>query len=121
MHRLLFTLIALTFFPIVLTSCSSKVDLTTPATPASADIWTVAWGASPENAAASTENPGGAEQTYRSFFYPTVAGTMERIRFSNYFGTSPIVIGAARLAIATTPPAVDSAKDVPLSFGGSLP
>jgi hypothetical protein len=44
---------------------------------------------------------------------------MERVRFSNYFGTAPITIGAARLAIATTPPAVDPANDVALSFSGS--
>jgi lysophospholipase L1-like esterase len=44
---------------------------------------------------------------------------MERVRFSNYFGTAPVTIGAARLAIATTPPAVDPANDVALSFSGS--
>ena len=44
---------------------------------------------------------------------------MERVRFSNYFGTEPVTIGAARLAIATTPPAVDPANDVALSFGGN--
>ena len=36
-----------------------------------------------------------------------------------YFGTAPVTIGAARLAIATTPPAVDPSNDVALSFGGS--
>jgi hypothetical protein len=46
-------------------------------------MWVVAWGASPENALASTANPGGAEQTFRAFFYPTVSGAMERVRFSN--------------------------------------
>ncbi|WP_263377130.1 GDSL-type esterase/lipase family protein [Granulicella aggregans] len=85
----------------------------------SANLWVVAWGASPENAAATAANPGGAEQTFRSFFYPTVSGTKERIRFSNYFGTAPVTIGAARLAIATTPPAIDTANDVPLSFSGN--
>ncbi len=44
---------------------------------------------------------------------------MERVRFSNYFGTAPVTIGAARLAIATTPPAVDPTHDVALSFSGS--
>jgi hypothetical protein len=119
MRRFLRTLLALSFCPLVFTSCSSKVGTSTVATPAAANIWAVAWGASPENAAASAENPGGAEQTFRSFFYPTVAGTMERVRFSNYFGTAPIIIGAARLAIAVTPPAVDPANDVALSFSGS--
>ena len=84
-----------------------------------ADIWVVAWGASPESATKTTANPGGAEQTFRSFFYPTVSGTRERIRFSNYFGTAPVTIGAARLAIATTPPAVDPASDVALTFAGN--
>ncbi len=81
-------------------------------------MWVVAWGASPENASATDANPGGAEQSFRSFFYPTVAGTTERVRFSNYFGTVPVTIGAAHLAIAATPPAVDSAKDVALTFAG---
>ena len=104
----------------VLTSCSSKTSTTAAVTaPAAAKIWVVAWGASPESAAASSENSGGAEQTFRSFFYPTVSGTMERVRFSNYFGTAPIMIGAARLAVAITPPAVDPGNDVALSFGGN--
>ncbi len=82
-------------------------------------MWVVAWGASPESAATTSENPGGAEQTFRSFFYPTVAGTTERVRFSNYFGTTPVTIGAAHLAIAAVPPAVDPTHDVALSFSGS--
>jgi lysophospholipase L1-like esterase len=119
MRSRLLALFSASFFLLVLTSCSSKAVVTQATTPAAADIWVVAWGASPENATASASNPGGAEQTFRSFFYPTVSGTMERVRFSNYFGTAPVTIGAARLAIATTPPAVDPAHDVALSFSGS--
>ncbi len=104
---------------LVLVSCSSKSSNTTVTTPAAADVWVVAWGASPENAATSSANPGGAEQTFRSFFYPSVSGTMERVRFSNYFGTAPVTIGAARLAIAAALPAVDPTHDIALSFGGS--
>ncbi len=110
---------------LVLTSCgsgssNSTTASSTPATTlAAANMWVVAWGASPENATTSSANPGGAEQTFRSFFYPTVSGTMERVRFSNYFGTAPITIGAARLAVATTPPAIDPTHDVALTFGGS--
>ena len=109
------------------TSCgpSQKADTTvTPATtaapaPTAASMWVVAWGASPENAASSSANPGGAEQTFRSFFYPSVSGSIERVRFSNFFGTTPVTIGAARLAIAATPPAIDPTHDVALSFNGS--
>ena len=112
------TLFALSFCPLVLTSCSSTGVSATGVAPAAAGTWVVAWGASPEGAAASAANPGGAEQTFRSFFYPTVAGTMERVRFSNYFGTAPITIGAAHLGIAATVPEVDPSNDVALTFSG---
>lgn len=105
---------------LALVSCSPNTSPpSTVRAAAVANMWVVAWGASPENATPNAINPGGAEQTFRSFFYPTVAGTMERVRFSNYFGTSSVTIGAARLAIATTPPAVDPAHDVALTFNGS--
>ena len=110
---------------LALASCSSRssntaVSSNTAATTqVAANIWVISWGASPENVQPVGSNSSGGEQTFRSFFYPTVAGTTERIRFSNYFGTTPVTIGAARLAIATTPPAVDPAHDVGFSFGGS--
>ena len=43
---------------------------------------------------------------------------MERVRFSNYFGTAPITIGAAHLGIAATLPKVDPSNDVALTFSG---
>ena len=104
---------------LALTSCSSSSTPAAAVTSAAPSMWVVAWGASPENAANSGENPGGSEQTFRSFFYPSVSGSMERIRFSNYFGTAPVTIGAARLAIAASVPAVDPANDLPLTFSGS--
>jgi lysophospholipase L1-like esterase len=109
--------LAVSFLLCELTSCSSNKSTATPV--AAADIWVVAWGASPESAASTASNPGGAEQTFRSFFYPTVSGSRERVRFSNYFGTAPVTISAARLAIAATPPAIDPSNDVALSFGGN--
>lgn len=117
--RPLIAVFTLSFYLLGLISCSSKNDALTTTSPAPAQIWVVAWGASPENAGATSANPGGAEQTFRSFFYPTVSGTMERVRFSNYFGTAPVTIGAARLAIAATPPAVDPGRDVALAFNGN--
>ncbi len=110
---------------LALASCSSRssntaVSTNTAATTqVAANIWAISWGASPEDTASVGSNSSGGEQTFRSFFYPTVSGTKERVRFSNYFGTSPVTIGAARLAIATLPPAVDPTHDVALSFSGS--
>ena len=100
-----------------LSSCS---DSGTAPTTAAASQWVVAWGNSPENALATEENPGGEEQSFRSFFLPTVAGTEERVHLSNLFGTTPITIGAARLAAAPGgSAAVDPTRDVPLTFSGN--
>ena len=83
-------------------------------------MWVVAWGNSPENANTSTANPGGSEQTFRMLFRPTIDGTQARVRLSNAFGTTPITIGAARLASSPGDNAVvDPANDLPLTFGGA--
>ena len=91
----------------------------TPAGPASE--WVTAWGASSQNAVASSANPGGSEQSFRFLVLPSVAGTQERVHFSNYFGTTPITIGAARLAVAVsgTGSAVDATHDAGLTFSGA--
>ena len=105
----------------LLVSCSSSSTSVAAAKPALPSQWVVAWGASPENALTSTVNPGGAEQSFRNFFYPTVAGTEERVHLSNLFGTTPITVGAARLSAAgaTTAPAVDATRDIALTFSGA--
>ena len=86
--------------------------------------WVVGWGASPENALAGSENPGGQDQSFRFFFYPTVSGSVERIHLSNLFGTAPITVGAARLAAAASNNgvsghAIDPTQDFALTFQGS--
>jgi hypothetical protein len=68
----------------------------------------------------TTANPGGQEQSFRFFFLPTVSGTQERVHFSNFFGATPITIGAARLAVAPGgSAAIDPAHDAALTFNGS--
>lgn len=117
--------LVLGLLPLML-SCSGGAGLLAPvATPVAtiAPTWVVAWGASPENALTGAENPGGSEQSFRSFFLPTVAGTEERVHFSNLFGTAPLVIGSARLALAGATAGqtaeIDATHDVALSFGGA--
>ncbi len=125
--------LVLSLLPLLL-SCSSGAGPATPVVstptptpvPTVAPTWVVAWGASPENALAGAANPGGSEQSFRSFFLPTVAGAEERVHFSNLFGTTPLLIGSARLAVATGAAgtaagviaAIDPTHDVALTFGG---
>ena len=83
-------------------------------------VWATAWGNSPENAGDSAVNPGGNEQSFRMLFYPTLSGTEERLHFSNFFGTAPVTIGAARLSISPDrSAAIDPTHDVPVTFGGA--
>ncbi len=71
------------------------------------------------NADVNANNAGGADQTFRFTVHPTIGGTQERVRFSNYYGTTPITIGAARLAVSKPgTSAVDSTQDTALLFGG---
>lgn len=105
----------------LLIGCSSGNGAPPAAKPAAfPSQWVVAWGASPENALQTAENPGGSEQSFRFLLLPTIDGTEERVHFSNLFGTSPITIGEARLAVATgAGAAVDPTKDVSLTFNGA--
>ncbi len=102
--------------------CSSTVAPTTGSTssPAIVSQWVVSWGAPPENAEASAENSGGAEQSFRFLVLPTIDATEERIHLSNAYGSTPVVVGAARLAVAVgSGPAVDPATDHALTFSGA--
>jgi hypothetical protein len=91
-------------------------NVSSPVTPS---IWVGAWGTSPVNAQAVPDNRGGANESFRFLIYPTIGGTEERVRFSNFFATTPVMIGAARLSVGTDgSPAIDPAHDAALTFGG---
>ena len=89
-----------------LSGCGSGVAIPT-ATTAKApvatvlpSIWVGTWGASPTNGVATADNGGGNDQTFRFLMYPTIDGTQERVKFSNYFGSGPITTGRFVLTVA---------------------
>jgi lysophospholipase L1-like esterase len=101
-------------------SFSIVPGISAPVSAATPSIWVGAWGTSPTNAAMSTSNPGGSEQSFRFLVHPTIGGTEERVRFSNFFGLTPITIGASRLSIGQdSTAAVDASHDVTLTFNGA--
>jgi len=57
-------------------------------------------------------------QTIRMIVRPTIGGERVRIRLSNAFGTSAIVIGAAHIALASDGARILPGSDRPLTFGG---
>jgi hypothetical protein len=100
---------------------SAVTTVTTPAPPSAPaptpSIWVGSWADAMTNADANAVNAAGNDQTFRFTVYPTIGGTQERVRFSNYYGTTPITIGAARLAVSKTgSSAVDPTQDAPLLF-----
>ncbi len=98
---------------------TATVSTTTVASTAAPSIWVGAWSNAMTNADANAVNTGGVDRTFRFLFFPTVSGTQERVRFSNYYGKTPVTIGAARLAAGTEGTAqIDSTQDAPLTFAG---
>ncbi len=90
-----------------------------PPTGTGVPIWVGSWGDAINNNDAQPDNNGGNSRSFRFLITPTIGGTEERVRFSNYFGTTPVVIGSARLSVGKDgSAAVDPLHDVALSFSG---
>ena len=59
-------------------------------------------------------------QTLRQITHVTLGGTRVRVVFSNLFGTKPLTIGAAHVALRGTGPAVLAGSNRVLTFGGMV-
>jgi lysophospholipase L1-like esterase len=57
-------------------------------------------------------------QTVRMIVHTSIAGHRARVRLSNAFGTAPLVIGAAHIAIRSSAGAIVPASDRALTFSG---
>jgi lysophospholipase L1-like esterase len=80
--------------------------------------WVTTWGASPQTAIpGSPDATGFKNQTIRNIVFSSVSGNVVRVRFTNTFGTRPLPIGAASIAVAGSG-ASTSGSTVPLTFGG---
>ena len=87
--------------------------------------WVTIWGTAPQ-----LTEPGNlppvtlAQRTLRQFLRTTNAGKQVRIRFTNAYGSGPIVIQEARVALAAGSGSagvgeINPATDRPLRFGGA--
>ncbi|HTT30567.1 MAG TPA: SGNH/GDSL hydrolase family protein [Solirubrobacteraceae bacterium] len=80
--------------------------------------WVSTWAASPQVATPGTLSATGfTDQTVRNVVFSSVGGNLVRVRFTNTFGTTPLQIGSASIAVAGTG-AGTSGSAVPLTFGG---
>lgn len=73
--------------------------------PANQSPWVATWGAAMVPTEHGTE-PDFSNQTLRQIIHTSVAGSQVRVWISNRFGSLPLRVGAAHIAIAATPTAV---------------
>jgi lysophospholipase L1-like esterase len=84
--------------------------------------WTASWGAAPLPPTPATgpfpATPTFSDQTIRQTVRLSTGGSRIRIRFTNEYGTKPLLIGAAHVALADAKGAVAPGTDRALSFAG---
>ena len=78
--------------------------------------WVGTWTATPQAAAAPIQFNG---QTVRQIVHTSIGGERVRVRFSNAYGTTGLLIGAAHVAISAGGASISSATDRVLTFNGS--
>ncbi|MQP64901.1 SGNH/GDSL hydrolase family protein [Niveispirillum sp. SYP-B3756] len=93
----------------------SAVGTHGPKMASSHHAWVPAWALSPLPAG---NNPSFDNQTVRQLLPLVASGEAVRVRLSNELGTRPVVIGAARLALADADGSIRPGSDRPLLFGG---
>ncbi len=81
--------------------------------------WMGTWSTSPQFVR-STQTPVvfPAQTTIRQIVHTSAAGTSVRVRLSNEFGTDPLVIGAAHVALRSSAAGIVPGTDYVLTFGG---
>jgi lysophospholipase L1-like esterase len=98
--------------------------LVSPIAAARADEWIGTWAASPQPVwDADFPIPTGFprtlwNQTIRQIAAVSIGGKRVRVVLSNEYGTRPLVIGAAHLAVSSKGAAIEQGSDRALTFGG---
>ena len=83
---------------------------------APADRWVATWSASPQRAGAPLQLQA---QTVRQIVHTSLGGSAVRVRISNAYGASGLVIGAAHVAISAGGASIVGGSDRTLTFDGS--
>jgi lysophospholipase L1-like esterase len=82
--------------------------------------WVGTWASAPqpENPHDSLPAPGFADTTLRQTLHVSLGGERIRVRFSNAFGTTPLKIDSAHVALSMEPGGIEPQTDKALSFDG---
>jgi lysophospholipase L1-like esterase len=85
----------------------------------SPETWVGAWAASPLAGDPWHTTPTLVDSTLREIVHTSLAGKALRVRFTNEFGTEPLRIDAASVALSTGASSIDAASLHALTFSGS--
>ncbi|GGZ79890.1 SGNH/GDSL hydrolase family protein [Streptomyces echinoruber] len=91
------------------------------AAPASTGTWVGAWATSPAAAEPGTETTGMADRSIRNVVHAGVGGTSARITLSNLYGSAPLTVTHATIAVAAAgnTPAAEPGTLRRLTFNGT--
>ncbi|VVD81027.1 GDSL family lipase [Pandoraea nosoerga] len=102
--------------------CAAAAGMTPAALAENARVgtWATAPQAVAQHPAAPSFNraPAAGGRTVRQIVYPTLSGNEMRVRLSNAYGTQPLVIERAGVALSLRGAAIDAATARPLTFNG---
>ena len=87
---------------------------------AQSNAWIATWAASPQAAAPDRDEPllNIEDQTVRERVRVSIGGAQLRIRLSNEYGSAPLLIGAATVAVPDDPASVKPGSIQAVTFGG---
>jgi lysophospholipase L1-like esterase len=98
------------------------VAFTLVSMPGEAAGWIASWGAAPLAASPAVgpfpATPTFSDQTIRQIVRLSAGGSRLRIRFTNEYGSKPLLIGAVRVALADAKGTIQPGTERPLSFAG---
>lgn len=80
--------------------------------------WVGTWATAPLAESVGKENLAWPDATLRQVVRVSLGGDLIRVRLSNAFGATPLVLHAARVALAGAPGAIQAGTDQPLLFAG---
>jgi lysophospholipase L1-like esterase len=100
---------------------TATASASSPGPPASSPKWAETWSASPAQATPKVANRaygGFRDETVRDIIFTSIGGWEIRVRLSNVFGTRPLTVGQASVAVVSSGGNV-SGPARPVRFNGS--
>ena len=83
-----------------------------------ASDWVGTWATSPVGSVVNAGQPGPGNTTYRNIMHISLGGSAVRVQLTNEFGTEPLTVGAAHVAVSAGGGAIQTSTDHALTFNG---